>query len=326
MKKSYLPPFEITPSILKLSSDIAQEVGLIVGAQEDLPAINLRKSNKIKTIQASLAIEGNSLTIEQIADLIQGKRVLAPKKDLIEVKNAIELYSKINNINPLNIKVLLKSHAILMKDLVKEPGKFRTTGVGILKGNEIAHLAPPAKIVPELMQNLFEFLNAKNNISWLLKSCIFHYEFEYIHPFTDGNGRIGRLWQQLILMKEYPIFGFIPVEEIIKKNQNKYYAVLGKSDKDGNSTKFIEFSLQAILQALKEYRSISQQKPNDAQTRLEYAKSYLNNKWFSRKEYLAIHSISAATGSRDLLFGLQNNLLKSSGSKNQIKYQFIKGQ
>lgn len=326
MKKSYLPPFEITPKILKLSSDIAQEIGLIVGAQEDLPAINLRKSNKIKTIQASLAIEGNSLTIEQITDLIQGKRVLAPKKDLIEVKNAIELYSKINNINPLNIKELLKAHATLMKDLVKEPGKFRTTGVGILKGNEIAHLAPPAKIVPELMQNLFEFLNAKNNISWLLKSCIFHYEFEYIHPFTDGNGRIGRLWQQLILMKEYSIFGFIPVEEIIKKNQNKYYDVLGKSDKDGNSTKFIEFSLQAILQALKEYRSISQQKPNDAQTRLEYAKSYLNNKWFSRKAYLAIHNISAATASRDLLFGLQNKLLTSSGSKNQIKYKFTKGQ
>lgn len=320
----YKPPFQITSKILKLSQDISRELGIVSGAKLDATPILLRKLNNIKTVQASLAIEGNTLSLDQVSAVFDGKRVLGPKKDIDEVKNAIELYKDLSRFDPLIPDHMLDAHAILMGNLIDSPGKWRIGGVGIFKGKEIAHLPPPAKRVPILMEDLFEFLKKDTNPTWLLKACIFHYELEFIHPFADGNGRIGRLWQQLILIKEDPIFEYIPVEELIKKHQDEYYTVLGECDKSGDSTKFIEFSLVQILKALKEYNSSATVNTTDAKSRLEYAYQKLDQVWFSRKYYLSLHKdISGATASRDLTFGVEQGLLEKQGDKNQTQYKFI---
>jgi len=219
MTKTYHPPFTLTHLILKLSEKISREIGRLEGSKMIFPSITLRRSNQIKTVHASLAIEGNTLTIEQITDLLNDKRVLGPKKDILEVKNALELYAHIREFNPLKVNDLLRAHSMLMQNLVEKPGHFRTTNVGVFKGTHVAHLAPKALRVTKLIHDLFEFLKHTKDVSWLLKSCIFHYELEFIHPFVDGNGRIGRLWQQLLLIEEHPVFEFIPVEEMIRKNQ-----------------------------------------------------------------------------------------------------------
>ena len=241
-----------------------------------------------------------------------------------EVKNAIEIYKDLSRFDPLVSEHLLQAHNILMSGLVKSSGSWRSGGVGIFKGKEIAHLPPPAKRVPHLMEDLFCFLREDKDISWLLKACIFHYELEFIHPFDDGNGRIGRLWQQLILMKEDPIFEYLPVEELIKKHQDEYYNVLGECDNAGESTKFIEFSLTQIREALREYNAFATTSTTDASSRLEYASKRMNKVWFSRKEYLQLHkNISSATASRDLIFGIEQKILEKRGDKNQARYKFL---
>lgn len=317
------PPFTITPSILQRSQIISHQLGLLTGQKITHVPLKLRRSNSIKTIQASLSIEGNTLTLEQVTDLFEGKRVLAPSKDILEAKNALALYKNLNIFNPLSSKDFCKAHALLMKDLIKEEGYWRTGGVGIFKGKEVSHVAPPAKRVPELMKNLFLFLKKNTECSWLLKACIFHYELEFIHPFVDGNGRMGRLWQQLILIKENKIFEFLPIEVMIKENQEKYYEALEKSDALGESTPFIEFSLETILKALETYSQTTRPLSPDFMSRLEEAKIHFKRNFFSRKEYLILHkNISTATGSRDLLEGSEHNILIRQGNKNQTVYRF----
>jgi Fic family protein len=320
----YKPPFTFTPAIINLAEAIAYEMGRLVGERMIVPTIHLRRSNQIKTIQASLAIEGNSLTEVQVTDILNGKRILGPSQDILEVKNAIELYSHLRALNPLKIDDLLKAHKILMTHLISDNGKFRNTNVGIFKGLQISHVAPQAQRVPSLIKGLLEFIKENKEISWLIKSCVFHYEFEFIHPFVDGNGRMGRLWQQLILMKYHPLFEYIAVEELVKENQRSYYDALGKSDQIGESTLFIEFMLNLILRALNKYGKHVNIKPQDAITRLEYAKETLKEKEFSRKEYMIIHQdISQATASRDLLYGIERDILKKLGSYNQTIYRFM---
>jgi Fic family protein len=213
-----------------------------------------------------------------------------------------------------------------MEGLVEDPGQWREKGVVVLKGTEVKHIAPPANRVPFLMADLFSFLTQEIALTWLLKACIFHYELEFIHPFSDGNGRMGRLWQQLLLMKEAPIFQYIPIEVLIKEHQQEYYRVLGECDAAGDSTLFIEFSLEQIVTALMAY--INTAVPNsvsDVNTRLEYAKSKGIAKWFSRKDYMQLHKdISSATASRDLQQGVDMGLLTKRGEKNQVQYQFLK--
>jgi Fic family protein len=321
---SYIPPFTITPYILKKSQEIFKELGLIMGQKLTQLPFKLRRINNIKTIHASLAIEGNTLDLKQVTHIIEGKRVIGPEKDILEVKNASLVYDAIQNFNPLHSKDLLKAHGILMKNLVEESGCWRSSNVGIFKGSALAHMAPPAYRVPSLMKDLFTFLKNNSEISWLLKACIFHYEFEFIHPFMDGNGRMGRLWQQLLLMKEDPVFEFIPVEVLIKNNQEQYYEVLSKSDHLGTSTPFIEFSLTLIHEALIEYQTTTSPLPMDAMDRLLFASRELADRWFSRKEYLSVHKdISTATASRDLLCGVEKGLLKYKGNKNQSFYYYL---
>ena len=318
------PPFQITTEILCLSQKIGHELGILKGAKLFPTPIKLRRKNQIKTIQSSLAIEGNSLNMEQITSILNSKKVIAPKKDLIEVQNALLVYEKLSSWNPLSKNHLLKAHKIFMKDLIESNGKFRLEAVGVFKDKNVAHMAPPPKRVPLLMEELFHFLRTTKSIPWLIKACIFHYELEFIHPFMDGNGRMGRLWQQLLLMKENLIFEYICVESMIKAHEKDYYDVLGKCDKQGESTLFIEFSLEQILFSLKSYTNdVSSQSKNPLE-RLTYAKNFLLE-WFDRKQYLSLHKdISTATASRDLVFGFEKGVLFKTGMNNQVMYQFRK--
>ncbi|EKE09650.1 MAG: hypothetical protein ACD_16C00129G0002 [uncultured bacterium] len=320
----YKPPFSVTPHIFALSQSISHALGILEGEKLDAEPIKLRRENNIKTIQSSLAIEGNTLSLEQVTALFEGKRVLGPKKDIIEVQNAILLYEKFNQLNPISMHDFLYAHGLLMKNLIQDNGKWREGNVGIFKGHIVAHLAPAAKRVPPLMKDLFEFIKKDKETPWLLKACIFHYELEFIHPFMDGNGRMGRLWQQLLLAKENPIFKFITVEELIKENQKGYYKVLAQCDNEGSSTKFIEFSLSIILTALESYRKNTSVNLRDAKTRLQYAKKTLQERWFSRKEYMDIFKdISTSTASRDLKFGIDDGVLENKGEKNQVLYCYL---
>ena len=319
---SYRPPFDITDSILLLCQEISKELGMLRGVKLLNPSVQLRKKNKIKTIQSSLAIEGNSFSEQHIQDFIDGKKVIAPKQDIVEVKNALQVYKDISVLNPLSIKSMLKAHKILMQELTTENGVWRSKGVGVITYGNATHLAPKAMRVPTLMQNLFSFLKTNRELSWLVKACVFHYELEFIHPFSDGNGRMGRLWQQLLLMKENEIFKYMAIESLIKKYQHDYYHALSSCDKKGSTTLFIEFMLNMVLNTLKEFTNSSISPPENKETRIAYAKKHLK-KIFSRKDYMLLHkNLSSATASRDLYWALKNDLLQSRGKMNQKEYFF----
>lgn len=321
---SYKPPFQITSLILNKSQQIYFELGLIAGHKIDKTPLKLRRTSNIQTIQASLAIEGNTLTLDQVTNLLEGKRVIGPPKDILEVQNALNVYANLTRFNPLNSRDFLKAHDMLMQGLINECGQWRVGNVGIFKGKEVSHVAPSFKRVPGLMSDLFHFIRKDMDTSWLLKACIFHYEMEFIHPFADGNGRMGRLWQQLILMKENPLFEFIPVEVLIKESQSDYYTALSQSDKRGDSTPFIEFSLDLIHKALIHYAKTTKASLQTSDARLYYAQSKLMGDWFSRKDYLVLYKdLSTSTASRDLKFGLQHGSLECKGDKNQTLYRFI---
>ena len=313
------PPYSITPKILKLITSISEKIGSINANYLNKPKAELRKQNKIKTIHSSLQIEGNTLSEEQITALLENKRVVGSQKDVQEVLNAIEVYENVQNYNPNSSQSFLKAHKTLLKNLIANAGNYRKTGVGIVKGSKIAHLAPPAENVPFLMKNLFDYVKKSEEIT-LIKSCVFHYEMEFIHPFLDGNGRMGRLWQTLILMQEYPIFEFIPFETLISKNQDAYYKALSDSDKVGNSTIFIAYMLSVINASLAELLNFKERVFTQKE-RLDYFVA-LGKSPFSRKDYLTVFKdISSATASRDLKSGIALHLFVKSGEKNKTIYR-----
>jgi Fic family protein len=316
------PPYQITPEIVKLIALVSEKLGQINAKFLDKPSPKLRKENRIKTIHSSLSIEGNTLTEEQITALIENKRIIGPKKDVNEVLNAISVYNQLHSFDPKSSKSFLKAHEILMNGLVPENGKYRKKGVGIMAGDRMAHMAPPAENVAHLMKDLFSYLKDSKEIS-LIKSCVFHYEMEFIHPFIDGNGRMGRLWQTLILMKEYPVFEFIPFENMIHKTQGNYYHSLSQSDKSGNSTPFIEYMLNVINDSLYNMLDFKSRILN-TEDRLTYF-SELNQTEFSRKDYMNVFKeISSATASRDLKKGVELRLFDKEGDKTKTSYRIIK--
>lgn len=313
------PPYSINAKIIQLIADISQQMGEVNGSMLVKQAPELRKKNRIRTIQASLAIEGNTLSIEQVTAIIENKRVLGPVKDIKEVNNAIEVYNRMESLKPNSEKSFLSAHKTLMQGLVTHPGQYRKSGVGIVKGNQVAQLAPPAKNVPFLMKNLFLYLkNSEDHV--LIKSCVFHYEMEFIHPFTDGNGRMGRLWQTLLLLKAFPVFDFLPFETIISKNQKAYYKALANSDKQGESTLFIEFMLTSINHALDELLK-ERTGPLTSDDRMHIFLS-TDVQEFSRKDYLQyFKSISTATASRDLNKAVAEKKILKTGDKNKTLYK-----
>ncbi|MEL6841981.1 MAG: Fic family protein [Bacteroidota bacterium] len=302
-------------------ASISVKIGEINASHLNRPSPELRKKNRIQTIQSSLAIEGNTLTEDQITALFENKRVLGPAKDIKEVVNAIEVYSRLGEFRPYESKSFLKAHRILMEGLVESPGRYRSESVGIVKGSVVAHLAPPAIRVHPLMEDLFSFVRDAKDLM-LIKSCVFHYEMEFIHPFLDGNGRMGRLWQTLLLMEENTLFEFLPIETIIKEKQALYYEALSKSDKAGESTIFIEFMLSVIDVALEEV--LENQTANlSPQARIELFRSIIKDESFDRKQYMRFYKdISSATASRDLTGAVESGQLSRSGEKRLTRYRF----
>lgn len=246
----YTPSFTISSKAVNIVAEISaliERYDIIIEQNENLM---LRKANRIKTIHSSLAIEGNNLSESEVIDIINGKEVVAPLKEIQEVKNAISTYNLYETLNPFSVDDLLKAHGVMMQTLSHDAGRFRRGGVGVFEGENLIHMAPPADRVPYLIKELFEWLkNSDDHI--LIKSCVFHYEFEFIHPFSDGNGRIGRLWQSLILGKLHSLFEYLPIENMIYKNQQTYYDAIAKSSAINDSGVFIDFMLQEILNSLK---------------------------------------------------------------------------
>jgi len=314
-------PYKITGKILKLVASISEKIGEVNSAHLHKPPTELRKKNRIKTIHSSLEIEGNTLTIEQITAIIENKRVIGSKKDILEVKNAIAVYDYMDNLNPYKFESFCEAHGMLMNGLIESAGKLRSKSVGIVKGSELAHIAPPSEMLKSLLTDLFDYLKNDDDLV-LIKSCVFHYEMEFIHPFIDGNGRMGRFWQTLILKYSYPVFEFLPIETLIKERQKQYYEILGKSDSIGESTLYIEFMLEIILVSLEELLNIQNVSLMNID-RINLFKSIVKDNYFTRKEYLKnFRQISSATASRDLSFAVENGIIGKIGDKNTTRYKY----
>lgn len=245
MKKPYAPPFTISPRILELVEHIGEILGRLSLTMDSPGSPVLRKENKIRTIHGSLAIEGNSLNLEQVTAIIEGKRVLGSFRDIQEVHNAVRAYESIDLWDPYSMQDLLAAHTTLMHGLMEKPGVFRNGTVIIKRGMTMVHMPPPAHLVPDHIERFFRWL-ASTKVHPLVSSSIFHYELEFIHPFFDGNGRLGRLWQTVILGHWKPILALLPLESLVHDRQKQYYEALGQSDQSGESTPFVEFILSAL--------------------------------------------------------------------------------
>lgn len=253
----YTPPFTITDEILRLVAEISEQIGaLSVMLGTRMPSPMLRKENQIRTIHSSLAIEHNSLSLQQVTDVINGKHVLGAPNEIQEVKSALQAYQLMHDLDAFQEKDLLRAHGLMMAGLVENAGRYRKGGVGVFAGEQCIHMAPPADRVPFLMADLFEWISTTDTHP-LVSSCVFHYEFEFIHPFMDGNGRMGRYWQTMLLSRWKGIFAWLPVETIVKQHQQDYYDAIAQSDSQGNSTIFIIFMLRCILQTIKEQQKVT---------------------------------------------------------------------
>ena len=250
----YQPNFTVSAQAISMIAEISALIERYDIVQNTTKSLKLRRANQIQTIQSSLAIEGNTLSVKQITDIIDGKRVVAPIREIQEVKNAITAYDLFDKLNPYSSKDLLKAHKVMMTALIDAPGKFRSGGVGVFNGKNAVHIAPPAELVPGQINDLFKWLKSAPD-HLLIKSCVFHYEFEFIHPFADGNGRLGRLWQSLILAELHPLFQYLPIETMVHNNQPEYYHAINESNAKNNCGIFIDFMLREILSALKQHTS-----------------------------------------------------------------------
>ncbi len=248
-RQIYQPPFRITPGLLRLTADIGEAVGRLSETLNAAQALRLRRANRVRTIQGSLAIEGNTLSEEQITAILNGKRVLAAPREILEAENAIAAYDRFEHWNPQSEQDLLEAHGLMMRGLLPEAGKYRRGGVGVVAGERVVHLAPPARLVPVLMRQFLHWL-ASTDHHPLIAGAVFHFEFEFIHPFLDGNGRLGRLWQTLILFGWNPMFAQIPVESLIRDHQAEYYQALRESTEQADCSRFIEFMLEMIHSAI----------------------------------------------------------------------------
>ena len=246
---SYEPPFERTSAIDDLCMEIAELVGMLHPASGLSSSPVLHRELRIRTIRSSLMIEGNTLSEEAVTAIMDGKRVLGPAKDILEVENAKRAYDLLDSLDPHSLEDLLQAHRVMMDKLVEHAGCFRTKNVGVFDGDTLIHAGTPASYVPQVMSDLFEWLGT-TNLHPLLASCIFHYEFEFIHPFADGNGRTGRLWHTLLLSRWRPALAWLPIESVIRERQQRYYRALAESNAAGSSERFVTFMLQVIRDAL----------------------------------------------------------------------------
>lgn len=296
------PPFEITNEILDEVAEIAELVGQLSASQGLSTNPTLRRSNRIRTIYSSLAIEQNTLSLEQVTAVLSGKRVLAPPKDIAEVKNAYEIYDMMEHLNPYSVDDLLDAHGVMTRGLIEESGCFRSKPVGVVdkKGN-ILHFGTLPAYVPGLTMELLDWVR-DSDFHMLIKSCVFHYELELIHPFADGNGRIGRLWHTLLLTQWKPMFAWLPIESIIHDRQQEYYDAINRSNEEAESTAFIIFMLSAIKEALQEaVQSSGAEKMSTDELRWYKIERFLrNNDVITNADVRELFGVSAATAGRIL--------------------------
>ena len=267
----HIPSFTITSKMMSLVSEISEQVGsILMRLGDNVPSPMLRKKNQIKTIHSSLAIENNTLSLKQVTDIVDGKHVLGAPDEIQEVKNAIEAYRLMPQLDAFKEKDLLKAHGLMMKELVRNAGHYRQEGVGVFDGNgNCLHMAPPPARVPELMGDLFKWVS-NTDVHPLVHSCVFHYEFEFIHPFIDGNGRMGRYWQTMLLRRWKGIFAWLPVETIVKEHQQDYYNIIAQCDREDESKWFVEFMLRCLLNTMESYE------PDDEEEKEEMSNKVTN--------------------------------------------------
>ncbi|MEG0806619.1 MAG: Fic family protein [Lachnospiraceae bacterium] len=285
-EKGYIPPYTISDKTVNLISAITEIITKITINDNMSNNPRLRRDNRIRTIHASLAIENNSLSLNQVTDIINGKRILGAPDEICEVKNAFEAYNKLLDLNPYSVKDMLLAHKVLMNELTKEAGTFRSGGVGVFAGQQLVHMAPPANQVPPLIKELVDW-SKKAEVHPLIKSCVFHYEFEFIHPFADGNGRMGRMWQTLLLYKWKSLFGWLPIETLIRERQEEYYKVLEESDYSADSGKFVEFLLTTIYDALREIVE-TEQVNGQVSEQVEKLLEVIDDKEYSTREMMEL--------------------------------------
>lgn len=306
------PPFEITEQILTEVAEISELVGKASVKSSISRDPTLRRTNRIRTVYSSLAIEQNTLDIEQVCAVISGKRVLAPPKDIAEVLNAYEIYECMDSLDPYSIDDLLKAHSIMVRGLVSEAGVFRSRPVGVVdESGNIIHFGTLPQYVPQLVSELLGWVK-ESRLHMLIKSCVFHYEFELIHPFSDGNGRMGRLWHTLLLSKWSPVFAWLPVESVIHDNQSEYYNAINTSNDNGSSTVFIVFMLSVIKSALLETVSITQSAAGSRSAqRIEIIREYLKtHEHIKNSDVQRLLSVSASTATRILRDAAANGILR----------------
>lgn len=277
----------------------------------------------MRTVLDTVAIEGNPLSLAQATAVLNGKRVRGQRREIVEIQNANAAYECVTEWNPLQQRSLLAAHRVLMTGLISDAGRFRTGQVGVLQGDRVAHLAPPPHRVPDLVQSLFRFLRTERNASRIVQAIVFHYELELIHPFSDGNGRIGRLWQHALLLRSSPAFAHVPTESLIREHQGDYYAALAASDRLGRCDPFLDYMLDILLSALKRGSAAFRAKPETAGGRVAKARAELGRRWFSRRDYLALFPrLSTASASRDLAGAVANRELQSEGERALMRYRF----
>ncbi len=317
------PPFELTSAVLAATAEIMRLVGRYEGWGAQAPQPRLRRENRIRTVRASVAIEGNTLAEEQVSAVLDGKRVAGPPREVREVRNAIEAYALAPELDSRREEHLLRAHRVLMSGLTADAGRYRRKGVGVLQGSRVAHVAPPAARVPGLVEDLLHWAKTDRETHPAIKAAVLHYELEFIHPFSDGNGRVGRLWQHVALVRFHPAFEHVPVESVIHERQADYYRTLALSDRAGSATPFLEFALAVSRDALGELVGALRPERATPESRLESARQAFARRDFSRKEYMAIHpTISTATASRDLALGVERTLLSRRGTKVLARYRF----
>jgi len=323
----YKPPYIITSKILALVSDIVERLGDIKYLESQINTPQLRKINRIKTITGTLQIEGNTFTEEKVTAILEGKRVLGTLKEVSEVLGAIKAYDKLDRYSYKQLKDLLDAHQLLMGDILTHAGDFRVNNVGVHSASEVIHIAPPASRVPTLMQELFNWLKTTDEHP-LVVSSVFHYEFEFIHPFSDGNGRMGRLWQSVILHHWKPIFSFIPIESVVRDNQDRYYQALEEAGSLGESTPFVEFMLEMILESIENIvnKTVPKNVPKNVPLkRLDKILALIQkNRNITLAQMADILKVSNKTIQRDILKLKKSNKIKRLGSLKSGYWEILK--
>lgn len=327
--KNKQPPFQITNKIIDDVSEISEQIGRLSAHNHLSANPNLRRTNRIRTIYGSLAIEQNTLSLEQVTAVLNGKHVLAPPKDIAEVKNAYEIYERLDELDPYSVDDLLTAHGIMTRGLVDESGMFRTRPVGVVnQDGQVVHLGTLPQYVPDSVTELLDWTK-HSDLHMLIKSCVFHYEFELIHPFADGNGRVGCLWHTLLLSKWNPTFAWLPVESIIHDRQQDYYNAINASNNAGESTAFIEFMLSAIkaslIDATKMSDDMSDEKTDKKTLRLKKIEQFLRtHEYIMNADVRELCGVSAATANRVLAGLTETGVLKKYHINGYWKYKSAK--